>query len=264
MNPEQRQRILDSAIRTFGAEVFNRLVEKVHECVQLGRLRFWQEELLSRLLIDGIAIGFAEYLEVFSGVTLLPVPKPPRGPVPKHARKPASTKEHPILGEIQYDAEEKTWAGPLPLPTLALYGQPILDEYLQRMPDDFREDAEWFRQGRFLVVIHAKKKGPTPEQDAALRHLVDNEVTVCRQVLEQLVTERGVDLQALKTYVWCTQVEVADRQMSGGYLDGLAYLGFIFSFGFFEECPICVVYHPSRNSWWAEATLNEALALADD
>lgn len=77
MNAEQRERIL-AAARTLGPERFNLLVESVSQVHARGRLQFWQEELLARLTSEGspAITNPADFIAVFEGVELLPVPRP--------------------------------------------------------------------------------------------------------------------------------------------------------------------------------------------
>lgn len=61
-----------------GREAYNRLVESVPATRQKGRLRFWQEQLLQRAALAGVAISsIGEFLRVLEGAAPLPAPPEP-------------------------------------------------------------------------------------------------------------------------------------------------------------------------------------------
>jgi hypothetical protein len=81
MDAAKRKRLLARASEVLGAESFNRLVTSASETRAKGRLRFWQEELLAHLSAetDTLLVTIEEFLAVFEGAELLPIPKkPPR------------------------------------------------------------------------------------------------------------------------------------------------------------------------------------------
>jgi hypothetical protein len=72
-----REQIL-AAARLLGPEKFNRLVGSVAAVRSLGRLRYWQEDLIARILTTGepITLGANDFVDVFDGAQLMP--EPPR------------------------------------------------------------------------------------------------------------------------------------------------------------------------------------------
>jgi hypothetical protein len=73
----RREQIL-AAARLLGPEKFNRLVGSVAQVRDLGRLRYWQEDLITKLSgIGETAIGGASaFIAVFDGAQLMPEPPP--------------------------------------------------------------------------------------------------------------------------------------------------------------------------------------------
>jgi hypothetical protein len=77
MDQGRREQVL-AAARELGPEKFNRLVGSASEVRARGRLRFWQEQTLAHLsaICGQVVAGPADFLAVFDGVPLLPVPRP--------------------------------------------------------------------------------------------------------------------------------------------------------------------------------------------
>jgi Domain of unknown function (DUF6985) len=76
MDPTRRESIL-AAARSLGSDRLNHLVQMVHEARWLGRLRRWQEKVLSEL--PGVApVTFAEFVEAFSDAVPMSEPPPVR------------------------------------------------------------------------------------------------------------------------------------------------------------------------------------------
>lgn len=77
MDATRRERILTAA-RLLGPERFNRLVDSVSHARELGRLRYWQEELLAKLSDSGEPTlwTLGNFIAVFDGAELMP--EPPR------------------------------------------------------------------------------------------------------------------------------------------------------------------------------------------
>jgi hypothetical protein len=77
MDADLRERLL-AAARALGPEAFNRLAGSVSEVRSRGRLRYWQENLLSRLSADHgqVIASTTDFVAVFDGVDLIPIPRP--------------------------------------------------------------------------------------------------------------------------------------------------------------------------------------------
>ena len=65
MDIERRDLLRQAAIETLEPEEFDRLVSSVTESRRLGRLRYWQEQLLAR--IPGGMVGFGDFIAAFDG-----------------------------------------------------------------------------------------------------------------------------------------------------------------------------------------------------
>lgn len=72
MDAARRERLLACAAKVLGAETFNRLVSSAPQTRAKGRLRFWQEELLTGLPNEGGTplANVEEFLAVFEGAEL--------------------------------------------------------------------------------------------------------------------------------------------------------------------------------------------------
>ncbi len=73
----RREQIL-AAAQLLGPEKFNGLVGSVGQVRALGRLRYWQEDLIAKLSGTGepVILGASEFIAIFDGAQLLP--EPPR------------------------------------------------------------------------------------------------------------------------------------------------------------------------------------------
>jgi len=71
----RREQIL-AAARVLGPEKFNRLVGSVAQLRALGRLRYWQEDLIAKLsgIGEPAILGVNDYIAVFDGAPMMPVP----------------------------------------------------------------------------------------------------------------------------------------------------------------------------------------------
>jgi hypothetical protein len=81
MDTARREWLLARAVQILDAEAFNRLVTSTATTRDRQRLRFWQEELLSRLSAEANIppLTREEFLAAFEGAQLQPVPnEPPR------------------------------------------------------------------------------------------------------------------------------------------------------------------------------------------
>ena len=58
----------ETAIEALAPEEFDRLVASISDARRLGRLRYWQEQLLAR--IPGRTVGFEEFIAAFDGAPL--------------------------------------------------------------------------------------------------------------------------------------------------------------------------------------------------
>jgi hypothetical protein len=67
MGSERHKRLREIAAETLRPEEFDHLVASVFDARRLGRLRYWQEQLLAR--IPGGEIGFEEFVAAFEGAT---------------------------------------------------------------------------------------------------------------------------------------------------------------------------------------------------
>jgi hypothetical protein len=120
MDATQRERILTVA-RSLGPEKFNRLVSSVGQVRALGRLRYWQEELIANLSgAAGPAIsGPSDFIAVFENADLMP--EPPR-----------------VVTREEFFAEPNYW--------YYLGGAPIPDEWIteawEQLPE-FRDNISY-------------------------------------------------------------------------------------------------------------------------
>src|SRR5262245_24488219 len=73
----RRKQIL-AAARLLGPEEFNRLVGSIDAVRGVGRLRYWQDNLIAQLSATGepANLGASDFIEVFDGAQLMP--EPPR------------------------------------------------------------------------------------------------------------------------------------------------------------------------------------------
>ena len=73
----RREQLLDAA-RRLGPEKFNRLVTSVGQVRALGRLRYWQEDLIAKLSDNGgnAISGPSDFIAVFDKAELMPEPPP--------------------------------------------------------------------------------------------------------------------------------------------------------------------------------------------
>jgi hypothetical protein len=69
MGSERHNQLREAAAETLRPEEFDRLVASVSDARRLGRLRYWQEQLLDR--IPGGEVGFEEFVAAFEGAPLL-------------------------------------------------------------------------------------------------------------------------------------------------------------------------------------------------
>jgi hypothetical protein len=244
MDPNKRERIL-RAVRDLGAEPFNRLVESVDRSRQHGRLRFWQEELLETLPGVG-SVSFMEFLDAFGDAVLIPVPS-------KRSKKQQDETDakslgrvmlvHPRLGpltlveeedEEYHEGEIRIWEAAVDLPSFVARGTS------RRSEDD--------PPGRLWVRIEMESGKISPEQEAAIAHLLDHEPQVFAAVWAELAPEfPGFDLE---TELLCTEVIVSYQQS-----DGVAYLGFSIDTSDHTahlEHGFQVVYHPTRGTFWGD------------
>lgn len=81
MDESQRQRVLKWAANSLDADQYDKLVATVGATRSLGRLRFWQEKLVERILSEtGVAISSAgEFVAIFEGLS----PREPPPPAPE-------------------------------------------------------------------------------------------------------------------------------------------------------------------------------------
>lgn len=224
MTQARREAILVAA-RGLGAEDFNRLVESAGMSRYVGRLRYWQEELLGRLA--GVApVSFAEFVEAFDGAKRMPVPRSAAKSDANGAPEPDL--RHPRLGEMYRDEEEECWQGAIRLPRFAAAGQSQRDEELPA--------------GNVRVSIHDPDGiGISAQQDAAITWLLKHEAKVFDAVCCELASAMESDEPA-KEFV-CTEVEVSRL-----HLGGVAYLGFNIA-DVDPEHGFQIVYHPKKDPW---------------
>ncbi|MCI0640903.1 MAG: hypothetical protein L0Y72_10040 [Gemmataceae bacterium] len=237
MDPKRRESIL-AAARNLGTDHFNHLVESVHEARGIGRLRRWQEKLLSQL--SGIApVSFAEFVEAFKDVD--PIWDIP--PAAREERLPTGERDHPRLGRIlRFECD---WVGTACLPLFAARGVAMR-----------REDCP--PPGLIRVRIqHRDGSEPSAEQEAAINRLLDHEKEVLAAVWAELAPEFN-DLD-LKTEVICTAVVVSRL-----HIDDVAYLGFSIDAETHLEHGFQVVYHPTQGTFWGDSEALNTIEEADN
>jgi hypothetical protein len=127
-----------------------------------------------------------------------------------------------------------------------------------------REAAEWRRlQGLFpFTVVDPTGAGPTPEQVAAFRHLVENEAEVCQAVLEALYRSyqqyyederwrRICDLPEIASPAGLTAAaHLLDVQVCRESVEGVAHLLFGVDCDWEQEHGMCVVYRKDTGADW--------------
>lgn len=151
--------------------------------------------------------------------------------------------DHPQLGRFTW--ADGYWEGQAPLPTFAACGTAL------RNDDD--PPPGMIR----LRIEDADGMGISPQQEAALTRLLEQEAAVFREVWDELAPQFArFDLQH---EVICTEVEVSRL-----HLEGVAYLGFSIDADGHLEHGFQVVYHPTRGTWWGDWEALNTIEEADN
>jgi hypothetical protein len=187
---------------------------------------------------------------------------------------------HNVFGEIEYDRNGPHWEGTCKLSAFAEFGREprsaLLDE-----PD------EAFGKGLFSLRIQDYPGiGPLERQVNAFRYLLQEEQSVCREVISELLQSyresRGLDgsdiiwtlwgrivrwvagkpyetIEELKPVARCIGVEVSTLCL-GEY----AYVGFDFDAEWKDEHGLAIVYHPTNGTFWGDGTAIADITEADN
>lgn len=241
MTPERREAIL-AAARALPTEDYNKLVDIFPDVAEIRRLRYWQEQLLARLVgIDPVT--FNEYMEIFRHAKFRPAAGAPVAPAQPAA---GDTVSHPRLGDLRRAEDEEFYlAGAIRLPIFCAPGARL------RRDDD--PPAEFQR----IKIEAPDGAGVTPEQDAAIEHLIAHERAVFDAVWKELAPEfAGFDLQ---NDVGCFGVEVSCL-----HVKGVAFLGFTIDADAHLEHGFQVVYHPTKGTWWGDWEALNCIEEADN
>src|SRR5437764_10812168 len=149
------------------------------------------------------------------------------------------------------------------------------------------EPDERFRKGIFpLQIQDYTGNGPTEYQAIALRHLLENESAVLREVMTELLAcyhayhgwakldskwplwGRIVKWLAGKQYETIEELKPATRcigvEVSALCVGDMAYLGFYFDSNWEHEHGLAVVYHPKKDAFWGDATAIGDITEADN
>jgi hypothetical protein len=226
MTPARREEIL-AAARGLGPEDYNRLVESAALSRPVGRLRYWQEELLARLPVG--KVSFEEFVAAFEGAPKLPVPR--RAADYDEEGPPEPDLTHPRLGGLFRDDEEGYWEGEVELPLIAPGGE--------------WGDPDGPPPGHVRVRVEdPDRAGISPQQDAAIAHLLDRE----QEVFDAVRREVGKALESAGPAAEVACTEVAVSRLHAG---GVAYLGFFLP-DIDPEHGFQVVYHPTKGTFWGD------------
>jgi hypothetical protein len=238
MTPKRRDELL-AAARGLGPEDYNRLVESVGATRVGKRLRYWQEELLARLAVG--PVSFEEFVAAFEGAERMRVPRHKPAVEPPEGEPPEPELHHPRLGGLYRDDEEGSWEGAIQLPRFAPG---------EEWPDEDGSPPGFVR----IRIEDPDRAGVSPQQDAALAHLLARE----EEVFDAVSRELGIafDSDEPAGEFLCTAVEVARL-----HLGGIAYLGFFLP-DLDPEHGFMVVYHPTKGTlsgdWEALSLIEEA------
>ena len=151
--------------------------------------------------------------------------------------------DHPHLGQLT--RSDYHWDGTIPLPTFAARGAGL------RRPDEPAVPLVPFR------IDDPDGSGPSPEQEAAVAHLLDHEPAVFAAVWAELTPP-------LKNFDPDTEVLCAAVEVSRFHLGGVAYIGFTIDVDGHLEHGFGVVYHPDRGTFWGDAEALDAIDEADN
>jgi hypothetical protein len=186
---------------------------------------------------------------------------------------------HSDFGEIEYDRNGPYWVGTCKLPAFAEYG---------RDPHSMlNEPDEAFRSGVFpLKIQDYTGVGPSERQVHAFRHLLQDEPSVCREVMTDLLESylesrdwartntrwpfwnRIVRWAAGKEYETIEELKPAARcigvEVSSLCLGEDAYIGFEFAADWEIEHGLAVVYHPTNGAFWGDGTAITDIDEADN
>lgn len=238
MTPERREQIL-AAARALPPEDYNKLVDIFPDASDIGRLRYWQEVLLERLLGVG-PVTFNEYIELFRRAKLRPASG---APVAADTPDVGDTVTHPRLGVLRRD--DFYLEGVIRLPIFCAPGQRLRRE--DDPPPEFKH----------LKIEAPNGAGVMPEQDTSIEYLIAHEREVFDAVWKELAPEfAGFDLYE---DVACVGVEVSYL-----HVGGVAYLGFTIDADTHLEHGFQVIYHPTKGTSWGDWEALNCIEEADN
>jgi hypothetical protein len=151
--------------------------------------------------------------------------------------------KHPRLGTLNW--VEGYWEGVVPLLLFAVRGTKL------RRAGDAPPGTVMIR------LENPEESGLSLEQERAVWHLLDNEQTVLDAVWAELAPQfQGFDLNE---EVICPEIEVSEL-----HVGGIAYLGFQIDAAAHLEHGFCVVYHPTKGTFWGDWEALNAIEEADN
>src|SRR5262245_55924911 len=107
METERRNYLRESALEKLGPGDYDRLVVSVASAKGLGRLRYWQEQLLARL--PGSPIAFDEFIAAFDGAPMQRPPSESSTPVAKVESPQEWIKNAPVWVQEGRQLNEAEW-----------------------------------------------------------------------------------------------------------------------------------------------------------
>jgi hypothetical protein len=133
MDTERADHLRNAALAALGPADFDRLVLSVAGTRQLGRLRYWQEQLLAR--IPGGTVGFEGFIAAFDGAPLQRPPAQAPAEVEGTRSQPDWMKDAPIWVQEGRQLNESEWLAGPHLIWMVSY---LLHEHLDRVREDRR------------------------------------------------------------------------------------------------------------------------------
>lgn len=153
---------------------------------------------------------------------------------------------HSLFGEIEYSVD-KRWLASCPLPRLAVLAESRFGEVSKQRP------------GMIAIRIHDPQEvGPSAQQQAAFRHLKENEAEIATAIVATLWRSYqeylGMGAQPdsnLKTHNDITKAaEVREIELSSKHHNGLAFVIVNVDCDWEPEHGMYVVYHRDKSAEW--------------